>query len=195
MSSISVFARQAMEIVVNDVKKDFKLEKVVKSVIAAAKKPKPPKIDRKKEELDRQKKEYEKKRTQLVMQIAWYFDLKPPVDNSVITRVLAYFLVKFSTSAGDGYVRLKVDGIGKKRLKPYNPRNYFHRKKYEPQSDAASLLAFDCEQTQKDIIISLRDSLLYDGVLNSNSDRKFLSTTHLRTFEVTYQHQLKDLFS
>ena len=187
MLSPSFFARQIVELIVNDVKKEFKLEKVVKSVIAAAKQPKPPKINPQKEAFD-------KARTELIIKIYYYFQLKRPRDEAVLERILAYYLVRYST-AGNGEVRLKTDINGRKKLKPYNPNNYFHRKKYEAQSSAATMLIFGCEKTQWGIQQSLLESLIIDGVMNTDSNRIKVTYSDLRIFEMTFFRELNYLFS
>ena len=182
MPSISFFARQAMNLIVKDVKADFNMETEETAT------PKPPKIDQKKEARDL-------KKAQLLIQVYWHFKLKKSEDEGVVARILAYFMFKYSTSAGHGLVRLKTDSHGKTRVKPYNPHNYFHRRKYKLQASAAELLAFDCEATKKEIQESLHASLVFEGVINSNSDRRYLDYNILKMFEWKFRPQLEELFS
>ena len=176
MASISVFARYAMKIAIKDAKKAFEHHD------------EEPLTDRRKESGPM-------KKGQLVMMLYWYFRLERPADSAMVDRLLAYFLVKYSLSAGNGLVRLKKDTSGRLKLKPYNPNNYFHRKKYGPQHDAAAMLAFDCERTQEAIRVSLENSIAFEGVMNGNSIRKYISPNDLKMFEFQYINELTFLFS
>ena len=194
MSSISFLARQAMELVINDVKKDFNISEPIKptkptkpTAPTAPAPPAPP-----------EKSKYERERAQLMHRMYWHFRLKNPRDERVVTRLVAYYLVKYSQTAGDGLVRLKVQSNGKIKLKkhnPYNPGNYFNRKRHMAEYDATNLIAFDCERKQVQILGSLRESLTIEGVMNSESERIYITSGDLHSFTLSYHTVLINLFA
>ena len=132
---------------------------------------------------------------QIIQQLCFHFTLiDGPVDSAVIDRILIYYLVKLSTTAGDKAVRMKIDSYGQPRIKSYDPLDFSHKKKYQEEFDNLSMLAFDCCPTRVAITESIKESL-NTGVMNQIGIRKQIMTRKLDLFELIYKHELTYLYS